>query len=163
MSWDERADRFEKKPVATGVRWAFIALGLGVVAAIIFGVLGFAGAWTSKSASIVSPANVEKQYGVVIKNWEALTAAADTACQVAAPQPASSDQPLIVESPSLAYASVYRNIWVKYNAAQANVFDAGLVGPPGYPKEIPRYKEASGPSPDFCAISDKLAALKAAQ
>lgn len=157
MSWDERYDRFEKRPVRTGVRWALILLGLLLVTGIVVTIVGFANNWGQKAVKVVSPANVEKQYGVIIDNWEALTASADNAC-LAQSGETSEDGPLLIESPEMAYAATYRSVRADYNAAWANVFDAGLVGPPGYPKSIPNW--TSGADPDFCTISTNLVLLQ---
>jgi hypothetical protein len=162
MSWDERATRFEKRPIHTGVIWWLWGLLLISVAAVIITVVGFAGNWGQKAVSVVSPENVEKQYSVVIKKWESLTTAADNACMAGAGVDGGPNAPVFVESPAVAYAGVYRNIRTAYNSAQANVFEAGLVGPSGYPKSIPNFPEATGATPDFCSISTQLAALKEA-
>lgn len=44
---------------------------------------------------------------------------------------------MLVESPAFAYGATYRGIVVDYNRRQKNIFEAGLVGPSGYPKEVP--------------------------
>ena len=160
MSWDERADRFERKPISTSLRWTFIGVGLVVIAFIVITVLGFAGGWGVKAVSVVSPENVSKQYSVVIKTWEALETTASNACQAAGPADTSSNAPTLVESPSFAYSATYRNVRAKYNAAQENVFEAKLVGPAGYPKSVPDFAEAQGKNPDFCAVSERLSALR---
>ena len=162
MSWDDRADRFEKKPVSTGLRWAFVGIGILVLFAVIFGVLGFAGGWANKAAKVAGPANVEKQYDQVITNWESLTSAADNACMAVGSVTTTENSPTFVESPAMAYVATYRSIRVDYNAAQADMFKAKVVGPAGYPSEIPNFVEATGQTPDFCSVGTQLAELKAA-
>ena len=162
MSWDDRADRFEKKPVSTGVRWGLIAVGVVVLFAVILGALSFGGAWAKKGADVVGPANVEKQYDQVITNWESLTSAADNACMAVGSVTTTENSPTFVESPAMAYVATYRSIRVDYNAAQADLFKAKVVGPSGYPSEIPNFVEATGQTPDFCSVGTQLAELKAA-
>jgi hypothetical protein len=137
-------------------------VGVAVVVGVTLTVVGFAGGWGSKAVAIVSPANVEKQYSVVIESWNALSKAADNAC-MAQGATSTENSPTMVESPTLAYASTYRNIQARYNSATANVFKAGLVGPAGYPDNVPTFPELTGPNPDFCAVSVKLMDLRAAE
>lgn len=162
--WDRRGERaerdFEDRPLRTLFKWVLGAVAilavLGLVVGAIFGITNWVGSWGNKAADVVGPQNVEKQYNVIIDNWESLTKAADNAC--AAQASAGSTDTLLVESPAFAYASTYRTVRAKYNQAFANVFDAGLVGPPGYPREIPNW--TSGENPNFCTVSTQLAELK---
>jgi hypothetical protein len=159
MSHDDRANRSEERRTPVGV-----IMWLGLLALCTVVALAFLAAitWGEKAASVVSPENVEKQYSVVIKSFESLTTAADTACMAGTGVDGGPNSPVFVESPAVAYAGTYRNIRTTYNSAQANVFEAGLVGPSGYPKYIPNFPESIGATPDFCSISMKLVALKEA-
>jgi len=118
-----------------------------------------AAGYVKAAEDTISAENLREQYGYITKNWEALIQTADTAC---AAQGSSTDEsgPVLVEGAGLAYASTYRTAVSKYNARQDDVFEAGFVGPPGYPKEIPNY--VSGADPDFCGISSQLFDLKIA-
>lgn len=118
-----------------------------------------AGSYVDKATEKLSADNVETQFDVVIRSWEGLTTAANNACQVSAGA-TDDDSPLLVESPVLAYAATYRNLRQKFNATQADIFKAKLVGPPGYPKEIPDYPETNGKTPDFCSVAAQLADLR---
>lgn len=158
-SWEDRGDRyyneFEARPYRTGWKWFWGILGTVILLSIIFGVLNFAGVWANKGVEIVSPKNVEKQYARVIDNWEALYASAENAC--IAIRETDEDSPTFVENPEQAYAATFRRIVVDYNRRQANLFEAGIVGPPGYPKEVPRSLGASG---DWCNVPAQLDALQ---
>lgn len=135
------------------------ALGIFVVIGIIFAIIGFFGGWGQKALDTVSAQHVSEQYGEVIRNWNGLTTAADNACSAAQAE-TDSDSPTFVEAPGQAYIATYRNLRTEYNSAWQNIFDAKLVGPAGYPHEVPNYPEATGVTPDFCSVSTKLAALQ---
>ncbi|RLP73657.1 hypothetical protein D9V32_14090 [Mycetocola tolaasinivorans] len=135
-------------------------LGLVIAVLVVLALLAFGGRWGQKALDTVGPDNVSKQYAVIIENWQSLSVTADNAC-LAQSAASGAGSPTLVESPALAYAATYRNVAARYNAAFADVFKAGLVGPPGYPREIPSYPEAVGASPDFCAVSSNLAMLRA--
>jgi hypothetical protein len=137
-----------------GVLGSLIVLFLlGLLLSFIFG-------WGQKAADTVGPENVNKQYDLVIQNWNALTTAADNACAVTEKE-GGVNSPTFVESPAQAYIATYRNIRTEYNSAQENIFDAKLVGPSGYPEFVPNFPEATGAAPDFCSVSTQLANLQA--
>ena len=161
MTYEDRFEHAMKRPIRTSTKWFFIVLAVFIVLAIIFSVIGYANNWGRKAAEVLGPDNVQAQFAVVIENWEALTVTSDNACLVGSGKAGDSNSPLLVESPVLAYAATYRNVRAEYNAAFADIFKAGVVGPPGYPREIPNYEEAIGATPDFCTVSASLAELKA--
>jgi len=163
-SWDDRSYRyereFEERPYRTGwkwfwrIFWTFIVLG--VLTGIVGLILNLTGAWANKAAEVVAPPNVEKQFTRVIDNWEALYASAENAC--IAQSNTDENSPTFVESPEAAYAATFRKIVIDYNRRQANIFEAGFVGPPGYPKEVPRSLGADG---EWCDVPAQLDALQA--
>jgi hypothetical protein len=136
-----------------------LAAGLLCGATLILTGCSVAQSYIDKGQEVISADNVEDQYTRVIKGWNGLITSSDNACN--AQKTNDPNSPTFVEDPALAYKATYRNIWVDYNARQANIFKAGFVGPPGYPKKIPNWVQ--GPKPDFCAISTNLLELKAAQ
>lgn len=157
--WEDRGNRLykelEHRPYRTGWKWFWGILGTVILLAIVFSVVGFASNWWKKGVDVVSPKNVEKQYVRVIDNWEALYASAENAC--IAISSSNENSPTFVESPEAAYAATFRRIVVDYNRRQANLFEAGLVGPPGYPKEVPRSLGADG---DWCSVPVQLDSLQ---
>lgn len=157
-SWDDRADRYsrelEDRPRRTLFKWLLGFVAVIAVVGIVFGILSWTGAWANKAAEIVAPPNVEKQFTRVIDNWEALYASAENAC--IAQKNTDEDSPTFVETPEAAYAATFRRIVIDYNRRQANLFEAGIVGPPGYPKEIPR---SLGANDDWCNVPTQLDAL----
>jgi hypothetical protein len=130
-----------------------------VVVVLVSGCSTAAG-YVQKGQDIISADNLEEQHDRVIREWRSLTTAADNACAAQAEQDRDPDAPVLVEGPALAYAATYRTVWAEYNARTENIFEAGFVGPLGYPKDIPNF--VTGPTPDFCQVSVKLAELKAA-
>jgi hypothetical protein len=136
-----------------------LAAGLLCGAALFTTGCSTAAGYVKAAEDTISAENLRDQYKFVTNNWEALIQTADNAC--AAQGSTTSDSgPVLVEGAGLAYASTYRTVVAKYNARQDDIFEAGFVGPPGYPKEIPNY--VSGQDPDFCGISTNLIDLKIA-
>lgn len=138
--------------------WSII--GVIVALSVIFGLIGLGAGWFNKAVETVSPEHVQGQYDLVIRDWNALTTTADNACEAQTQSSADPNNPTLVESPQLAYAATYRNIRQAYNSAWQNIFDAKLVGPAGYPRNIPNYTEATGATPNFCSVSTALATLQ---
>lgn len=137
---------------------------LAMLAAAFIGIILFSGCsvaagYVQKGAEVISADNLEEQHDRVIRDWRGLTVAADNACAAQGEQDRDEDSPVLIEGPALAYAATYRKIWAEYNARTENIFEAGFVGPIGYPKNVPNY--ATGPNPDFCEVSAQLATLKA--
>lgn len=136
-----------------------VAIGLGLVAVLAVGgtAVGLAGKWGDRAVEVVSPANVTKQYDLVTSSWETLVSSADNACSVSKTV-AGDGSPTFVEDPAQAYKATFRANVADYNARQANVFEAGLVGPRGYPKHVSTTL-GSGDA-DFCDISAQLTAMR---
>jgi hypothetical protein len=139
---------------------AIFGIIAGIVAVgVIVLLLGLGFGWFSKGVETVSAPHVQAQYNLVIQDWNALTTAADNAC-AAQGGSANSNGPTLVESPALAYQATYRNIRTEYNSAWQNIFDAKLVGPRGYPHNVPNFSEATGAKPNFCSVSQQLSDLQ---
>lgn len=154
-TWEEREEEFERSPKRTGLKWLLGIIGVFVVVGVVLGILSWTGAWANKAGEVVAPPNVEKQFTRVIDNWEALYASAENACL--AKSSTDENSPTFVESPEAAYAATFRKIVIDYNRRQANIFEAGFVGPPGYPKEVPRSLGTDG---DWCNVPAQLDALQ---
>jgi hypothetical protein len=132
-------------------------VGVLVAAMLLLTGCSTAAGYVKAAEDTISAENYKDQWEFVTNNWEALIQTADNAC-AAQGSTTSESGPVLVEGAGLAYASTYRTVVAKYNAQQDNIFKAGFVGPPGYPKEIPNY--VSGQNPDFCNISSQLFDLK---
>ncbi len=144
MNVDQRvsheADRLADRPVRTAIRWGLGILAVVAVLTLAVGAVGFVGGWFNAGKDIVSPTNVKAQYAAVIEDWEAMQAAAANACQARTAARADGD-PTLVESPALAYEAQYRRIAVDYNRRRANLFEAKIVGPKGYPSRAPTLRQ----------------------
>lgn len=116
------------------------AIGAGLAVFLLIVAVGFGLDWFSTGKDIVSPDNVTNQYRGIIGNYEGLEAAAANACAAKNNKSEEAD-PTLVEDPSFAYAANYRKIAIEYNRRWANVFEAKVVGPQGYPKKAPTLKE----------------------
>ena len=130
-SIDDYANELEGNPRGFLIK-GFVAL---VILAVAIGALGWVFNWFGKGADIIGPQNVEEQYTQVIQDWESLKTAAENAC-AASSGPREKGDPVMVEDPAFAYGATYRRIVVDYNRRQKNIWEAGLVGPAGYPKEV---------------------------
>lgn len=125
-----------RHPVRTGLLIAGSAFALLVILAV----LGFALGWVNKAAQVAGPENVSSQYHYVIEDYNALEAAAGNYCAAKNSKP-SANSPELVEDPAFAYAAQYRHITVDYDERQNNIFEAGVVGPSGYPRNAPTLDE----------------------
>ncbi|BDZ52604.1 hypothetical protein GCM10025867_48450 (plasmid) [Frondihabitans sucicola] len=137
------------------------AIALFVVLYLVFGVIGRGLGWFDAKADVISAPNVKAQTETITKDWAGLVQSADNACS-AVNAATTSNSPTMIEDPAQAYAATYRSIVADYNATMANDFKAKDVAPTGYPTSIPNFDETHGAKPDWCAVSTKLADLKAA-
>lgn len=144
----------------TGFRWGLI-VALAIVVFIVLGIVNaacdLAGDYGNEAKRVVGVENVKDQTNAVITSWESLIATADNACE-AQTQASNPDNPTLVEDPAFAYKATYRKIVVEYNQRQKNLFKAKVVGPPGYPKNVPDL-DTVGPDADWCQVSADLQAI----
>lgn len=133
---DRQAGALADKPRRTIGKAAALVVAAVLLIVVAFSVLGWVGSWGGEAKRVASPDNVRAQYAVVIGDWQAMEAAAGNACQ-AKTSNGGSDDPTLVESPDFAYAAQFRKIAADYNAHQADIFKARLVGPKGYPRTAP--------------------------
>lgn len=133
------------------------AAAVALIAAPALTGCAIAGSYVDKAQEKLSADNVEQVYDKVISSWNALYPAAQNACEVSTAGTDNGEgSPTLVESPALAYNATYRTQVAKYNATMHDLFKAGFIAPPGYPRTIP-----VDSSKDYCGIVDKLDALKA--
>lgn len=153
---DREADRFEEHPVRQTVKWGTISMItiaiLVVVGGVIFGIVGLLGGWFQGTKHIVSFQNTSQQYTVVKGDWESMISAAQNACN-AQNAAQNSNSPTLVEDPAFAYKATFFKIRNDYNRRMTNFFEAGLVGPRGYPKVIPSYPAFDNPKASWCRVA----------
>lgn len=142
--------------IRTG-RVVFALIGAILAVGVLGSLIGLASGWWNAGVQVVSASNVKEQYAQAINEWESLKTSAFNACSA---QSAETDEnsPTFVEGPELAYAATYRRSVVEYNSRMKNIFEAKLVGPSGYPREVPRLDV--GPTTDWCSVSEELASIK---
>lgn len=131
---------FESKPARSTFKVGAWVVGAVVVLGAIVVVGNFALGWFSTAAKVAGPENVTEQYHAVIEDWNAMQAAAGNYCSAQNTEQGP-NSPSLVEDPAFAYAATYRHITVDYNERQNNIFEAGVVGPGGYPKTAPTLEE----------------------
>ena len=128
--WEERADRAYTSatdhPVRTGLKWLGGLIAAVLVLSLIFGAVSWIGSWGDEAKRVTSPANVREQNTQIIEDWEAMTAAAENACDAKTAAKKEGD-PTLVEDPTLAYKATYRRIRVDYNRRMANLYEAQAV------------------------------------
>lgn len=137
-------------PLGLGLKILAIIVALGIV----FSIIGWFGGWFNEAKRVTSPNNVRNQYATVIGDWQALISEAQNACS-AVRAARSDDDPTFVEDPALAYEAKYRSTRNDYNRRQQNIFEAGLVGPRGYPRTVPNFPSDTS----WCDIADQLIAI----
>lgn len=149
--WDKIEREFDQGP-----RWGWA--GLAISAVVLLGVvtiiLGFFLGWFSRGVEIIGPDNVAEQHLQVAEEWQALQAAAANACLAGDPD-RDKGAPTLVEDPAMAYAATYRNIAASYNRRMANIFEAGIVAPPGYPDRVSIPTGAV----EWCTLSEGMASI----
>lgn len=134
--------QFEDAPLRSSIRWGVGAAAVIGVLILVAIVLSFVLGWIGKAAEVAGPENVSTQYHQVIQDWNAMEAAAGNYCSAKNSKPGP-NSPELVEDPAFAYAAQYRHITVDYNERQNNIFEAGVVGPSGYPRQAPSLDEAA--------------------
>ena len=127
LFYDERNGRFRLGRI--------IAALVGL--AILISVISFACSWANEGARIVGPTNVKAQHAAIIGDWEGMISAAQNACNAESAAKRSQDDPTFVEDPAAAYAASFYRIREDYQRRQKNLFEAKIVGPSGYPTNIP--------------------------
>lgn len=151
MFYDERTEDFK-------VGRALLAFFLLIaVAGVVFGLFRFVGGWGKTASDVVSGPNVKAQHTAVIEDWESLKASANNACTAQGAVQAE-NSPTMVEDPAFAYAATYRGIVADYNRRQDNLFEAKIVGPAGYPTDVPSLD--LGPETDWCSVATTLGGIK---
>ncbi|QIG58736.1 hypothetical protein SEA_DATBOI_72 [Gordonia phage DatBoi] len=139
------------------VKVAVASIGAAGLLPLVIG-CGIIGGYADKAGQVAGADNVEMQHTQIHERFSALQDAANNAC-AAGQTNAGNGGPLLVEDPALAYAATYFNIRTDYNRRMANIFEARIVAPSGYPKEIPAFVEAKRGG-DWCAVADKIAELR---
>lgn len=127
--WDRRADEFGKRP------WYYsLKVGLGLM--LLFFVLGFAGLiiggvfdWGKEGRRITGPDNTREQYTEIIRDKTDMDAAMGNICSIRRSKTSttSTDDPLLIENPSLAYEGTYRRAKADYDRRMENAFEGGLI------------------------------------
>ncbi|QDF15434.1 hypothetical protein SEA_MOLLYMUR_74 [Gordonia phage Mollymur] len=136
----------------------FATVGVMILLLLGVGACNLAVGYGNKAAEVVGVDNVETQHTQVIERFSALQDAANNAC-AAGQATAGNGGPLLVEDPALAYAATYFNIRTDYNRRMANLFEAKIVAPSGYPKQIPAFPEAKTGG-NWCTVAEKIAELQ---
>lgn len=148
---DGSAESWARRQTPLGIAFK-VFLGI-LVLSLLGGVIGWIGGWFGEAKRVTSPANVTNQYATVIGDWQALITESQNACS-AVRAAHSADDPTFVEDPALAYEARYRSTRADYNRRMQNIFEAGLVGPHGYPRTVPNLSENN-----WCTVADGLLAV----
>lgn len=132
-----------------------IGIGLLIALLVLFGAISWTAGWFSKAGEVTGANNVEKQHTQIIETFNSVQAAANNACAAGKATKEAGD-PVMIERPDVAYGATVRSQVVDYNRRQANIFEAKLVGPSGYPRELP----TPAANEDWCGYAAKVAELK---
>jgi hypothetical protein len=141
------AERFERHPFRTVLKWFAVLAVLCLCIGAIFGLVSWVGSWGGEAKRIASPENVRKQNTEIIQDWNDMEAAAQNVCG-AIDAKSSPDDPTLLEDPAFAYKAQFRRIRVDYNRRMANLYEAQAVRKlplpsnlRSYPKVAPSLKE----------------------
>lgn len=121
--WEGRADNFYTEatdhPISLTIK---VVIGI-ILLSIVLGVVGCAGGWFSGTKELVTFQHTKEQTTIVLLDWTQMQAAA---CNALGAQDAkhSSDDPSLLEDPSLSYKAIYRNIKADYDRRMSNFFEA---------------------------------------
>lgn len=129
-----------------------------VLLGLLIGGVGWLAGWWGAAKDVTGPANVANQYYQVRQDWQGMITASQNACGAQQAVKSAGD-PVLVEDPTLAYASTYRNIRTDFNRRQNDIFEAGKVGPGGYPKTVKIFPEELKTPIEWCSIATKLEAI----
>lgn len=144
--WEDRAERayseFSERPVRTGLKWWVIVVAVVLALSAIGGIVGYVGSWGSEAKRVVGVENVKEQNTQIIAGWEAMTAAAQNACNVKDSKSASGD-PTLIEDPAVAYKATYRRVRADYNRRMANLYEAQAVRKLPLPSNLKNYPEVA--------------------
>lgn len=139
-------DRFERRPVWTGLGWfvklCAILVALSLIGGLLFGVGSWVSSWGGEAKRIASPANVREQNTQIIQDYNDLEAAAQNVCAAKSATGAKGD-PTLLEDPAFAYKASYRRIRVDYDRRMANLYEAQLVRKLPLPSNLRSYPKVA--------------------
>jgi hypothetical protein len=153
--WEERARKTSDRAYSSVTyhpwRWFWgIIIVLFVVLPIISFAFGWVGDWGKSAVDKTRPAHAGPEVTRVLTLWEGLPQAAQNYCSATGAtaenpnppkKPKSSDDPVLVEDPGLAYAATYRSQEREYDRRMENFFEAYItrkVPIPGTIHNLPR-------------------------
>jgi len=146
--WEDRADRaytsVTEHPVRSSAKWFAVALVIGIVLAIVVGVINWFGAWGGTAAKLTGPQHTEEQTTAVLDDWTSMKAAAGNVCDAKA---SAGNGPTLVEDLALAYRATYRRIEADYDRRMSNLFEAYVTRNlplPGTLRGLPRVAPTLG-------------------
>lgn len=159
--WFDRRARSlanSRHPVLKVCGWIAVIVVACIAISIVSGVINFGSSYVQAGKQIISVQNVKAQRTALIGDWQALLNATGNACD-AINSKQNSNSPTLVEDPAFAYAATVRNIRADYNRRQHNLFEAEVVGPPGYPRTVPDQALMDSPHPPWCKINQDLVSV----
>lgn len=127
--WDRRERDFEQRPWWMSLKIGLCLLALVFVLALVGGLLSGVLDWGGEAKRITGPANAREQYTEIIRDQADMDAAVGNICSARGAKTAAptADDPLLVETPALAYEATYRRTKADYDRRIQNAFEAGLI------------------------------------
>jgi hypothetical protein len=153
--WDSRFRKwergFDRRPDSDPKLTFWRVLGISLAVVIVVWSLGFIDKWWDYTPKVMSAERSATQYALIVKNWNGLYVEAEGACS------SFKEGDMVTTE---IHVVIYRRIVVEYNNRMIVIYEAGLVGPAGYPKEIPKEIGMTG---DWCSVPVALDALRGEQ
>ncbi len=126
--WDRRAEEFGDHPWRVALKWGVGIIALfAVLAVVLIPITGII-SWGSEAKRITGPDNTREQYTEIIRDKTDMDQAVGNVCSIVRAGVEHDDaDPLLVESPTLAYEGTYRRAKADYDRRMENAFEGGLI------------------------------------
>lgn len=142
--WNGRADReyerFTNHPVRTSFKWFLGFIAVCIVIGVVIGGVMWISSWGAEAGRVTGVQNTREQVTKILQADADMIASAENACE-AKTAAKTSDDPTLIEDPTLAYRATYRRIEADYNARMNNIFEAYITAKnplPGTINQLPR-------------------------
>lgn len=152
------AERFERRPGRTILKWLGIFLAVILVLGLIGRITGVIGGYADETTRVISVDNNREQTTKILNDEKSMVVQAGNVCEARAAGDGSNpnDPQIVGGSPEFQFAQLYRQLKADYDRRMANFFEAKLskgVPIPGavghLPKEAPTLKERLA-DPNIC-------------
>lgn len=139
-TWDDRADRFEDRPLWESFKWILGACLVVLAVMVILTPLGWGFGWFKGTAEVTGFDNTRQQATALRDDYTSLQATAGNVCDVqrAGDTTSANDPQIIGGTAGFQYRANYRRIKADYDRRMSNAFEAGWVRKYPVLSDLPR-------------------------